>query len=167
MRLVHFVSAREQVEAASDKDYVFKSSRSDDALVKAQYIEDMSFSIKKLARLLTGLVNVCAVSAAIAGDAATDTTTGTAVQPVAESLDVQFLRHTMEAGDLEVADAVRTALTELDQQFIRDQIKGHETASVSLRAQSATSEDERLRAFAKDAMPILERHLRSLRKLLP
>ena len=80
----------------------------------------MRYSVKKLARLLTGLVNVYAVSAAIAGDAATDTTAGTAVQPVAVSPEVQFLRHAMEAGDLEVADAVRTALTELDQQFIRD-----------------------------------------------
>ena len=89
------------------------------------------------------------------------------MQPVAESLDVQFLRHAMEAGDLEVADAVRAALTELDQQFIRDQVKGHEMAVVSFRAQSVNGEDEQLRAFAKDAIPILERHLRSLRKLLP
>ena len=154
-------------KAASDKDYVFTSSWCDDSLVKDQYIEDMRYSVKKLARLLTGLVNVYAVSAAIAGDAATDTTAGTAVQPVAVSPEVQFLGHAMGAGDLEVADAVRTVLTELDQQFIRDQIKGHETAIESFRAQSVTGEDERLRAFAKDAIPILERHLRSLRKLLP
>ena len=98
-------------KAASDKDYVFTSSWCDDSLVKGQYIEDMSYSFKKLARLLKGLVNVYAVSAAIAGDAATDTTAGTAVQPVAVSPEVQFLRHAIGADDFSNSFEIRSKAT--------------------------------------------------------